>query len=56
MAVRNLSTGARKRTNLGRALEQGAKEILAHVKGEVRLSTRRAVLPRGGVGGARAPR
>ena len=45
MGVRKLKTGARKRTKLGLALEQSAREILAHVKGEVRLPTRRIVLP-----------
>ncbi len=33
------------RTRLGLALEQSAREILAHVKGEARLPTRRIVLP-----------
>jgi putative transcriptional regulator len=37
--------GIGKRTRLGIALEQSAKEILAHVKGDARLSTRRIVLP-----------
>ena len=45
MSVRNLSTGAGRRTKLGLELEQSAKEILAHVKGEARLLTRRIVLP-----------
>ena len=34
-----------KRTSLGLALEESAKEILAHVKGEKTLPTRRVVLP-----------
>jgi len=34
-----------KRTKLGKALEQSANQILAHVKGELRLPTRRIVLP-----------
>jgi putative transcriptional regulator len=34
-----------KRTKLGLELEAGAKEILAHVKGENALPTRRVVLP-----------
>jgi len=34
-----------KRTQFGLALESSAKEILAHVKGEVKLPTRRIVLP-----------
>ena len=33
------------RTKFGLALEQSAKEILAHVKGERKLTTRRIVLP-----------
>jgi putative transcriptional regulator len=45
MAVRNLKIGAKKRTKLGLVLEQSAKEILAHVKGESKLPTRRVVLP-----------
>ncbi len=45
MGVRNLSTAAKRRTKLGMALEQSAKEILAHVKGDAKLSTRRIVLP-----------
>lgn len=34
-----------KRTSLSLALEQSAREILAHVKGEKTLPTRRVVLP-----------
>jgi len=45
MKVRNVKTGAKARTKLGLALEQSAKEILAHVKGEAKLPTRRIVLP-----------
>ena len=45
MGVRNLNTGTKRRTKLGMALEQSAKEILAHVKGDARLPTRRIVLP-----------
>jgi putative transcriptional regulator len=45
MDRRNLKMGAAKRTKLGLALEQSAKEILAHVKGELRLPVRRIVLP-----------
>ena len=45
MGVRTLSTGARKRTKLGIALEQSAREILAHMKGDLKLPTRRIVLP-----------
>jgi len=40
-----MNTRDKKRTKLGLTLEQGAKEILAHVKGEARLPTRRIVLP-----------
>ena len=36
MGVRTLNTGTKRRTKLGMALEQSAKEILAHVKGGVR--------------------
>ena len=43
--MHGLKTRARRRTQLALALEQGAKEILAHVRGEVRLPTRRIVLP-----------
>ena len=35
----------KKRTKLGIELEESAKEILAHVKGQANLSTRRIVLP-----------
>ena len=45
MSVRNMNTGTKGRTKLGVALEQSAKEILAHVKGETRLPNRRIVLP-----------
>lgn len=45
MGVRNSNTRAKRRTRLGLALEQSAKEILAHVKGDARLTTRRIVLP-----------
>jgi hypothetical protein len=40
MGVRNLNTTTKRRTKLGLALEQSAKEILAHVKGGARLPTR----------------
>jgi putative transcriptional regulator len=36
---------AGKRTKLGRELEESAKQILAHVRGESKLATRRIVLP-----------
>jgi DNA-binding transcriptional regulator YiaG len=45
VGVRNLNTGTRNRTKFGMALEQSAKEILTHVKGDVRLPARRIVLP-----------
>ena len=45
MGARNLNTGAGRRTKLGMELERSAKEILAHLKGDVRLPTRRIVLP-----------
>jgi putative transcriptional regulator len=45
MGVRNSKTGAKRRTGLGLALEQSAKDILAHVKGKTTLPTRRIVLP-----------
>jgi putative transcriptional regulator len=45
MGVRILNTGTKRRTKLGTELEQSAREILAHVKGDVRLPTRRIALP-----------
>jgi len=45
MGVGNLNTGAGKRTKFGMELERSAEEILAHVKGDVRMPTRRIVLP-----------
>ena len=42
---RNLNTGVGRRTKLGMELERSAKEILAHLKGDARLPTRRIVLP-----------
>jgi len=45
MIMRNVKTKAKGRTKLGLALEQSAKEILAHVKGDLKLPTRRIVLP-----------
>ncbi len=35
----------KRRTKLGISLEQSAKEILAHVKGNLSLPTRRIILP-----------
>src|SRR5258708_40256236 len=45
MGVRTLSTGSKRRTRLGMVLEESAKEILAHVKGDMRLPIRHIVLP-----------
>ena len=45
MGVRNSNTKTKRRTRLGLALEQSAKEILAHVMGDAKLPTRRIVLP-----------
>ena len=45
MGVRNPKPGTKKRTKFGMALEQSAKEILAHVNGDLELPTRRIVLP-----------
>ena len=45
MGAKKLKTGHHRRTRFGLALEQSAKEILAHVKGEAKLPTRRIVLP-----------
>jgi putative transcriptional regulator len=45
MGVSILNTGTKRRTKLGMALEESAKEILAHVKGDAKLPVRRIVLP-----------
>jgi hypothetical protein len=45
MGVRTAKTGTKDRTKLGIELERSAREILAHVKGDVKLPTRRIVLP-----------
>jgi putative transcriptional regulator len=45
MGTRNLNAGTKRRTKFGIALEQSAREILAHVKGDATLTTRRIVLP-----------
>ena len=45
ISLRKRRTAIRKRTKFGLALEESAKEILAHVKGETTLPTRRIVLP-----------
>jgi putative transcriptional regulator len=39
------SNAAKKRSRFGLTLEQSAREILAHVRGESNLPTRRIVLP-----------
>lgn len=40
-----IAEGPGRRTKLGLALETSAREILAHVKGDVKLPVRRVVLP-----------
>jgi putative transcriptional regulator len=45
MAVRRSTRGAKRRTSPGLALEESAKEILAHLKGEAKLPALRIVLP-----------
>ena len=40
-----MSKKSPKRTPLGRILESGAKQILAHMRGEIDLPMRRVVLP-----------
>jgi putative transcriptional regulator len=45
MGIHNLKTGTKRRTGLGKALEQSAKEILTHMKGEAKVQARRIVLP-----------
>jgi putative transcriptional regulator len=45
MSVHKLKNRAEKRTKLGLALEESAKEILAHVRGHKTLPVRRIVLP-----------
>jgi len=45
MGVSKSNHGTRTRTRLGLALEESAKEILAHVRGEIKLPSRRIVLP-----------
>ena len=47
MSASNSKPDGKRRTKLGLALEQSAKEILAHVTGSARLPTRRIVLPDG---------
>ncbi|MFN7923720.1 MAG: helix-turn-helix domain-containing protein [Bryobacteraceae bacterium] len=45
MAARKRKTKQARRTKLGLDLEAAAKQILAHVKGEISLPTRRVILP-----------
>ena len=45
MVVHNSNVVAKRRTKLGMTLEASAREILAHVKGDTKLPTRRIVLP-----------
>jgi putative transcriptional regulator len=45
MQTRKPKSVSGKRTQLGLELEQGAKEILAHLHGELELPSRRIVLP-----------
>jgi putative transcriptional regulator len=45
MSVRIQKSVAKRRTKLRLALEESAREILAHVKGEKVLPTRRILLP-----------
>ena len=45
MGVRTLNTGTKRRTKLGMELERSAREILAHVKGGVKLPAWRIALP-----------
>jgi hypothetical protein len=44
MRASEMKPGVKRRTELGLTLEQSAKEILAHVKGDAKLPTRRIVL------------
>jgi putative transcriptional regulator len=45
MTGRNRKAGSKRRTRLGLELEKSAKGIVAHLKGEIELPTRRIVLP-----------
>ena len=45
MTTRKSKIVATRRTKFGLALEESAKEILAHAKGEAEFPTRRIVLP-----------
>jgi putative transcriptional regulator len=43
--VKKRNAPIRKRTKLGAELEESGREILAHLRGEVRLPARRIILP-----------
>jgi len=45
MGTRSFNPGTGRRTKLGIALEQSAREILAHIKGDARQPSRCVVLP-----------
>jgi putative transcriptional regulator len=45
MKTRTTNAGTGRRTKLGLALEESAKEILAHVRGETKLPVRGVLLP-----------
>ena len=45
MGLPNSNMGVGRRTKFGLELERSAEEILAHVKGDAKLPTRRIVLP-----------
>ncbi len=45
MGVRNSKLASKKRTKFGLELEQSARQILSHVKEDLKLRTRRIVLP-----------
>jgi hypothetical protein len=45
MQRRKLNAGNKRRTKLGVALERSAKEILAHITGDVKLPTRSIAVP-----------
>jgi len=45
MTIRKSASAATRRTRFGLELEENARQILAHAKGEIKLPTRRFVLP-----------
>src|SRR5690242_7638893 len=45
MTIRKSASAATRRTKFGLELEENARQILAHAKGEIKLPTRRFVLP-----------